>query len=158
MTGIAGAAQPPDPGIPGGDVHAYLENPQMMAEGQEEPHAHLRPYADVDSAVRGEERTPYTMSLDGEWRIAMAERPEEVPAGFPAKGYDTSSWRTVSVPHTWQTDGLDHPVLRNIATEIQPDDPPRVPRDVNPTAAYARDFDLPVDWIARAPRSCASKA
>ena len=33
----------------------------------------------------------------------------------------------MTVPHTWQTDGLDHPIFRNIATEVQPDDPPRVP-------------------------------
>ncbi|WP_374202882.1 glycoside hydrolase family 2 TIM barrel-domain containing protein [Saccharothrix sp. S26] len=132
------------------DLYSYLENPGMVAEGQERPHAYLPPYADVDSAVRGDERSPYTQSLDGTWRIAMAKRPEEVPSGFHADGYDTSGWREVSVPHTWQTDGLDHPIFRNIATEIQPDDPPRVPRDVNPTAAYARDFDVPADWAGRA--------
>ena len=79
----------------------------------------------------------------------MADLPEHVPAGFHADGYDTSGWPTARVPHTWQTDGLDHPIFRNIATEIQPDDPPRVPRDVNPTAAYARDFDVPADWQRR---------
>ncbi|MBP2336870.1 beta-galactosidase [Saccharothrix coeruleofusca] len=131
------------------DLYSYLENPALVGEGQEPHHAHLRPYRDVEQAVRREERTPYTRSLDGRWRIAMADRPEEVPAGFHADGYDTSGWREVSVPHTWQTDGLDHPIFRNIATEIQPDDPPRVPRDINPTGAYTRDFDLPDDWRDR---------
>ncbi|WP_093420584.1 glycoside hydrolase family 2 TIM barrel-domain containing protein [Saccharopolyspora flava] len=145
----AAAAEPPGPGIPGGDVHAYLDDPQQVGEGQEAPHALLRPYDDVEAAARGEERTPFTQSLDGQWRIAMADRPEDVPPGFYAEGYDTSGWRAVTVPHTWQTDGLDHPMFRNIATEVQPDDPPRVPRDVNPTAAYTRDFDLPADWEPR---------
>lgn len=134
---------------PGQDVYAYLDNPEMVAEGQEPHHAFLRPYASTASAARGEERSPYVRSLDGEWRIAMADLPEHVPAGFQADGYDTSSWRKVKVPHTWQTDGLDHPIFRNIATEIQPDDPPRVPRDINPTGAYTRDFDLPADWARR---------
>ncbi|WP_184918841.1 glycoside hydrolase family 2 TIM barrel-domain containing protein [Saccharothrix ecbatanensis] len=142
-SGAASAAGPP------GDLYSYLEDPGMVAEGQERAHAYLRPYADVDSAVRRDENSPYTRSLDGTWRIAMAKLPEEVPAGFHADGYDTSEWREVSVPHTWQTDGLDHPIFRNIATEIQPDDPPRVPRDINPTGAYTRDFDLPADWADR---------
>jgi beta-galactosidase len=139
----ASAADPPP------DVHAYLEDPRMVAEGQEPPHAFLRPHVDTASAARRDERTPYTLPLDGQWRIAMADRPADVPARFYADGYDTSGWRTVSVPHTWQTDGLDHPMFRNIATEMRPDDPPRVPRDVNPTGAYARDFDVPADWTRR---------
>ncbi|WNV85981.1 glycoside hydrolase family 2 TIM barrel-domain containing protein [Umezawaea sp. Da 62-37] len=132
-----------------GDVYSYLEDPTVVSEGQEPPHADLLPYSDVGAAARGDERTPYALPLDGSWKIAMAKTPEEVPAGFYADGYDTSAWRTVSVPHTWQTDGLDHPVFRNIATEIQPDDPPRVPRDINPTGAYTRDFDLPAGWTRR---------
>lgn len=153
LTGVvtppSALAEPTGPS--GGDLYAaYLDNPGMIGEGQEPHHSFLRPYASTASAARGQERSPYVRSLDGEWRIAMADLPEHVPAGFQARGYDTSSWRTVRVPHTWQTDGLDHPIFRNIATEIQPDDPPRVPRDINPTAAYTRDFDVPSDWARRA--------
>jgi hypothetical protein len=53
------------------------------------------------------------------------------------------------VPHTWQTAGLDHPVFRNIAEEVWPDDPPFTPKDVNPTGAYVRDFDVPANWRDR---------
>ncbi|RZQ65776.1 glycoside hydrolase family 2 TIM barrel-domain containing protein [Amycolatopsis suaedae] len=134
---------------PPGDLYSYLEDPSKVGENQEPAHASLLPYADADSAAKGAPETPFTRSLDGQWRIAMADRPEEVPAGFHADGYDVSDWRQVNVPHTWQTDGLDHPIFRNIATEIQPDDPPKVPRDVNPTGAYVRDFDLPADWSGR---------
>ncbi|MBP2327449.1 beta-galactosidase [Kibdelosporangium banguiense] len=140
---VSAAADPPP------DVQSYLDDPRKVAEGQEPPHAFLRPYPDIASAVRRDERSPYTMSLDGKWRIAMADNPKQVPAGFYGDGYDTSAWREVSVPHTLQTDGLDHPIFRNIATEIQPDNPPKVPQDVNPTAAYARDFDLPAGWTQR---------
>ncbi|MEV7552028.1 glycoside hydrolase family 2 TIM barrel-domain containing protein [Amycolatopsis sp. NPDC089917] len=146
---LVAAGSPAAAGGPPGDVQSYLDDPRKVSEGQEPPHAFLRPYADVSAAARGDERSPYTRSLDGKWRIAMADNPSQVPAGFHDDGYDASSWREVSVPHTWQTDGLDHPIFRNIATEIQPDDPPRVPRDVNPTGAYVRDFDLPGDWTKR---------
>jgi beta-galactosidase len=132
---------------PPGDLYSYLENPAMVGENQEPAHARLTPYPDAAAAKRGE--SPYAMSLDGTWRIAMADRPEDVPPGFHDDGYDTSGWREVSVPHTWQTDGLDHPIFRNIATEMQPDDPPHIPRDINPTGAYIRDFDVPADWDGR---------
>ena len=135
---VAAAAGPPS------DVYQYLENPEMTGEGQEPHHAAL-PQLDLaaDNDVK------WTASLDGAWKIKMSDRPEQVPAGFYAEGYDTAGWRTVTVPHTWQTDGLDHPVFRNIPTEMWPDDPPKVPHDVNPTGAYVRTFDLPRDWKDR---------
>ncbi|WP_370944580.1 glycoside hydrolase family 2 TIM barrel-domain containing protein [Amycolatopsis sp. cg5] len=137
---------------PPGDVHSYLENPQMVGEGQEPHHAGLRQYDDTRQALAADNDVSagrWTRSLDGAWRIHMSDRPEQVPAGFFAEGYDTSGWRTVSVPHTWQTDGLDHPIFRNIPTEMWPDKPPAVPHDVNPTGAYVRGFDLPADWQGR---------
>ncbi|GAA1678295.1 glycoside hydrolase family 2 TIM barrel-domain containing protein [Kribbella yunnanensis] len=137
------AAEPPP------DVYQYVENPEIVGEGQQAPHAELRPYADAAAAVRAGKETPWTRSLDGKWRIQMADRPEDVPAGFHADGYDTSGWREVDVPHTWQTDGLDHPIFRNIPTEMWPDNPPKVPHDVNPTAAYVREFDVPKNWRDR---------
>src|SRR5262245_25189011 len=79
-------------GVPGGDVYAYLENPQMTGEGQEPHHAFLRPFASTASAGKGEEKSPYVRSLNGEWRIEMADLPEHAPAGFQAADYDTSGW------------------------------------------------------------------
>ncbi|KIF78761.1 glycoside hydrolase [Streptomyces sp. 150FB] len=130
------------------DVYAYLDDPEMTGEGQERPHAELRPYADERSAAEHGEQTPYTRTLDGAWRISMADRPADVPENFYAADYDTDAkgWTSVQVPHTWQTDGLDHPVFRNIAEEVWPDDPPHTPKDVNPTGAYVRDFDVPDNW------------
>ena len=133
------AAANPRLAAPPPDVYTYLDDPEKTAEGQEPPHAVLRP-ADTRR---------WTRSLDGEWRLKMAERPGEVPAGFYAEGYDTSGWPKVKVPHTWQSDRLDHPVFRNIPTEMWPDDPPRTPRDINPTGAYVRTLDIPRDWDGR---------
>ena len=130
-------------------MYRYLEDPRMTGEGQQPHHAELRPYSSVQEALRGKESTPFTRTLDGDWRIRMHDLPEQVPAGFEKPGYDTSRWKTVTVPHTWQTDGLDHPMYRNTVEEIWPDDPPKVPRDVNPTAAYVKSFFVPDDWKER---------
>ncbi|MFC5748543.1 glycoside hydrolase family 2 TIM barrel-domain containing protein [Actinomadura rugatobispora] len=136
---VQGAATATPRLAPPPDAYTYLDDPEMVAEGQEPAHAVLRP-ADARR---------WTRSLDGEWRLKMAERPAEVPAGFHGKGYDTSAWPKVTVPHTWQSDRLDHPVFRNIPTEVWPDDPPRTPRDINPTGAYVRTLDIPRDWDGR---------
>ncbi|TWP54398.1 glycoside hydrolase family 2 [Lentzea tibetensis] len=131
------------------DVHRYLEDPRMTGEGQQPHHAELRPYSSVQQALRGDERTPYTASLDGEWRVHMSDLPEQVPTGFYEPDFDVRSWQAVRVPHTLQTDGLDHPMFRNTVEEIWPDNPPNVPRDINPTAAYVRSFEVPQQWDGR---------
>jgi beta-galactosidase len=131
------------------DVYSYLDDPRRVAEHQETPHAELRPYADLAAARDNAAASPWVTSLDGTWKIAMADKPADVPAGFFTDGYDTAAWRSVAVPHTWQADGLDHPIFRNIATEMTPDAPPTVPRDVNPTGAYVRTFDVPQNWTTR---------
>ncbi len=135
------------------DVFRYLEDPGMTAEGQQAPHSLLRPYADARTAVRdaGEHAaaSPWTASLNGDWRLRVVERPDAVPAGFHAAGYDVSRWPKATVPHTWQSDFIDHPMFRNIPEEIYPDDPPKVPHDVNPTGAYVRDFQIPRSWDGR---------
>ncbi|MGN9911494.1 glycoside hydrolase family 2 TIM barrel-domain containing protein [Phytohabitans sp. LJ34] len=135
------------------DVYRYLDDPGMTGEGQEAPHAMLRPYADArtaaDDVTEHSARSPWTSTLDGEWRLSVADRPEEVPAGFHGADYDVSGWPVAKVPHTWQSDFVDHPMFRNIPEEIWPDDPPRVPRDVNPTGAYVREFDVSRSWSGR---------
>ncbi len=64
----------------------------MVGEGQETPHAVLRPYDDVRQAIGGES-SRWTKSLDGDWRFALADRPDEVPEDFYKPGFDTSGWR-----------------------------------------------------------------
>ncbi|MFF3767422.1 glycoside hydrolase family 2 TIM barrel-domain containing protein [Streptomyces sp. NPDC001922] len=123
------------------DVNSYLEDPERTEEGQEPPHARLQP--------DGPDRGTWQRSLDGRWRFALGDRPEDVPRGFWEKDHDTSGWKSVQVPHTWQTDDLDHPVFRNVQSEVSPDDPPKVPRDTNPTGAYVRTVDVPKSWDGR---------
>lgn len=136
----AAAGPPRADGFPA-EVHSYLEDPERTEEGQVPPHARL------PEAGAGADR--WERSLDGRWRFALADRPESAPAGFWKEGYDTSAWKEVSVPHTWQTDDLDHPLFRNVQSEMVPDAPPKVPRDTNPTGAYVRDIEVPAGWEGR---------
>ncbi|MCA2214199.1 glycoside hydrolase family 2 TIM barrel-domain containing protein [Jidongwangia harbinensis] len=151
----AGPVRAPAPDPDGGprtaaDVYRYLEDPELTGEGQEEPHVDLRPYAGARQAVADlTERNaanPNVRTLNGDWRLKIFDRPDDVPAEFRTAGFDASAWPAATVPHTWQSDFTDHPMFRNIPTDVAPDDPPRVPRDVNPTGAYVRTVDLPADW------------
>jgi beta-galactosidase len=76
LVAVPAAADPP------ADVYTYLENPEMVAEGQEQPHVELRPYGDAAAARAGGDATPWTRSLDGDWKLNMSQRPEDVPRGF----------------------------------------------------------------------------
>lgn len=143
------AAAVPSQAPRGEEVYRYLDDPRKLGEGQTTPHVLLRPYADAAAAARGGEQTPYVLGLDGAWRVKVFDHPREVPDSFHAADFDASSWRSVQLPHTLQSDGLDHPMFRNNAEELWPDDPPNTPRDVNPTAAYVREFELPADWRQR---------
>ncbi|MBO2448879.1 hypothetical protein J4573_17375 [Actinomadura barringtoniae] len=144
LPGKATATSPKSPKAPRravvapSDPYTYLDDPQMVSEGQEPPHAMLRPREQA-----------WSRPLDGDWRLKVVERPDQVPAGFYQQGYDVSKWPSAKVPHTWQSDRLDHPVFRNIPTEVWPDDPPKTPRDINPTGAYVKRLDVPKDWGGR---------
>ena len=143
-TADSAAGRAPDAGKFPADVHSYLEDPEKTGEGQEPPHTRLKP--------TGADAEKWQRSLDGSWRFALADKPEDAPAGFWKEDYDASSsqgFQRVKVPHTWQTDDLDHPIFRNIDGEIVPEKPPKVPRDVNPTGAYLRDVQVPKSWDGR---------
>jgi beta-galactosidase len=146
VVGPALAADGPD------DVYSYLDDPGRVSEGQVAPHTRLWPYADDASAARGAGSsgaagTPYVRSLDGTWKFRLFDKPSQVPSGF--QDSSGASWSTVQVPHTWQSDFLDHPVFRNISEEVWPDVPPKTPRDVNPTGAYLKTFELPRNETGR---------
>ncbi|HEX8346298.1 MAG TPA: glycoside hydrolase family 2 TIM barrel-domain containing protein, partial [Actinoplanes sp.] len=149
----AALAAPVDPaGGPktAAEVYSYLDNPQLTGEGQQSPHVDLRPYSDARTAAADiterNARNANVKSLNGDWKLKIFNRPDDVPAEFRGAGFNAAAWPKAGVPHTWQSDFIDHPIFRNIPTEIVPDDAPRVPRDVNPTGAYVKTVDLPRDW------------
>ncbi|CAM5231431.1 Beta-galactosidase [Streptomyces violaceorubidus] len=83
--------------------------------GTEPPHATLTPYADVEQALAGDRaRSPYRLSLDGTWKFAYADRPEDRDADFHRTDVDDGDWETIPVPSVWQLHGHDFPIYLNI--------------------------------------------
>ncbi|MFD3312230.1 glycoside hydrolase family 2 TIM barrel-domain containing protein [Streptomyces sp. NPDC058694] len=125
--------------------------------GTEPPHTTLTPYADVGQALAGDRtRSPYRMSLDGRWRFAYADRPDDRDTDFHRTDVDDSSWDTIPVPSVWQMQGYDRPIFVNITypwwgpnglgEEAQP---PAAPTRFNPVGQYRRTFTVPRGWAGR---------
>ncbi|MCD7436921.1 DUF4981 domain-containing protein [Streptomyces lincolnensis] len=125
--------------------------------GSEPPHATLMPYATLGQALAADRtRSPYRQSLDGRWKFAYADRPDDRDADFHRTDLDDSGWDTIPVPSAWQLHGYDAPIYVNITypwwgpngrgEEAQP---PAAPTRHNPVGQYRRTFTLPRDWDGR---------
>jgi beta-galactosidase len=155
--GLSTAAHPADgPGA----VAATPEwngNINVFRLGAEPPHTTLMPYADVRQALAADRTgSSYRLSLDGRWKFAHADRPDDRDPDFYRTDVDDSDWDTIPVPSAWQLHGYDRPIYINITypwwgpnglgEEAQP---PVAPTRYNPVGQYRRTFTVPRDWSGR---------
>ncbi|MGD9100574.1 MAG: glycoside hydrolase family 2 TIM barrel-domain containing protein, partial [Anaerolineae bacterium] len=130
------------------------ENHRVVGRNKQPGHVPLTPYTDEPLALTGErEASPYLASLNGDWKFHYAANPALAPQGFYEAEFDDAAWDSISVPSNWQLpgrgrQGYDKPIYVNSQYPF-PVDPPRVPRDDNPTGSYRRRFTLPEEWEGR---------
>nr|WP_256251781.1 glycoside hydrolase family 2 TIM barrel-domain containing protein [Streptomyces sp. yr375] len=125
--------------------------------GTEAPHTTLMPYADLAQALAADRtRSPYRLSLDGTWKFAHADRPDDRDADFHRTDLDDSDWDTLPVPAAWQLHGYDRPIYINVtypwwgANGLGEDaQPPHAPTRYNPVGQYRRTFTVPDGWARR---------
>lgn len=111
----------------------------------EKPHATYTPYYLLSDA-ESEQESPMVKNLNGTWKFKYVKNPITVPKGFYETKYNISGWDNIQVPGNWQLQGnYDPPVFTNIKYPFEPD-PPRVPKDYNPTGLYATSFTIPAEW------------
>ncbi|MDB6080100.1 MAG: glycoside hydrolase family 2 barrel, partial [Akkermansiaceae bacterium] len=101
------------------------------------------------------EKSPYFQSLDGKWKFNWVATPAERPADFFKPAFDTSRWKDIDVPSSWQLQGYGTPIYTNYTYPFK-FDPPRVmgepPKDWtafhdrNPVGSYKRSFTVPENW------------
>ncbi|MBN2450729.1 MAG: DUF4981 domain-containing protein [Lentisphaeria bacterium] len=125
------------------------ETPEITAVNRLPAHSCLLPFPDVDSAVgRDRGRTPWYQCLDGEWRFALLDCPEEAVDAFLSPDLDDRAWLSIPVPSNWTLQGLrDKPIYTNVKMPFA-NRPPLVPKR-NPTGVYRRHFCLPEGWLGR---------
>lgn len=120
----------------------YHQNPATLHVGCEKPRAYFIPYADEETALKGNRNaSPRFVSLCGDWDFAFYPSLRELP-DFTEEGFACET-RKLNVPRSWQTMtgwGLDTPNYVNVQYPI-PVDPPFVP-DENPCGLYSRTVYL----------------
>ena len=113
------------------DLYHYIENLDVFEYGQEEARAYYIP--------------GHHILLNGQWKFFYGDTPQEIPANFYEEKFSDAKWATIDVPSNWEMRGYGDPLFRNVAAPFQAD-PPKTPRDYNPTGAYRTTFTIPSDW------------
>lgn len=138
--------QPPANGYP-----EWNNNPEIFQINRMEAHASMMPYSTVEEALAGNKTaSAYYMPLNGTWKFAFAETPEQRCKDFYKLDYDSSSWAELPVPSHWQFHGYDYPQYTNVRypwAESEPElQPPFAPTRYNPVGSYIRTFAVPEAW------------
>ncbi|MFE3826127.1 glycoside hydrolase family 2 TIM barrel-domain containing protein [Streptomyces sp. NPDC059092] len=125
--------------------------------GAEPAHTTLMPYATLGQALAADRtRSPYRLTLDGTWKFAYADRPDDRDVDFHRTDLDDASWNSIPVPSAWQLHGYDFPIYVNITYpwwgpngQGEEARPPVAPTRYNPVGQYRRTFTVPRDWAGR---------
>ncbi len=131
------------------DIYSYLENTSVFELNQEEGHVPIIPFTTVDQAIVNDiGKNPNYLSLNGIWKFNYSDTPEGVIPDFYKESFSDRKWDTIRVPSNWEMKGYGDPLFRNVTTPFRPD-PPRTPREYNPTGSYRRTFTVPASWKSR---------
>ncbi len=113
------------------DLYHFIENLDVFEYGQEESRAYYIP--------------GHHVLLNGNWKFCYADTPQKIPANFYEEKYSDAKWATIDVPSNWEMRGYGDPLFRNVSAPFKAD-PPKTPRDYNPTGAYRTTFTIPAEW------------
>lgn len=131
------------------NIYKFIENTDMFELNQVEGHTPFVPFSTTVEALQNNRKSSGNfLSLNGTWKFFFAETPEGTPVDFFSEKFNDRKWDTIHVPSNWEMQGFGDPLFRNVTTPFKPD-PPRVPREYNPTGSYRRIFNVPASWKYR---------
>ena len=114
----------------------WLEDPETVEVNREKAHS------DHAFRVNGVSSRQY---LNGVWKFAYTEKPEERQADFYKEDFCTDSWADITVPGHIQLQGYGKPQYTNIAYPWEGREslvPPQIPKSFNPVGSYVKYFDF----------------
>lgn len=120
-------------------LRGYHKDPEIVRVNELPDHAYFIPFDTVTAAGSPRECSPYFHSLCGSWQFRWKPSIYEMEDFF-TEGFDTSDFKSVTVPECWQTHGADYTQYQSSPYPFITD-PPHIP-EKNPAAAYVKDFDI----------------
>ncbi|MBR5457307.1 MAG: beta-galactosidase, partial [Kiritimatiellae bacterium] len=132
------------------------ENMEVNSRNRMPASSYVLPLADekdaFDDAI--EVKTPYKLSLNGDWKFKWVGDPARRPSDFWNIGFDDSRWGTIDVPSCVEMRGYGVPHYTNIRYPHKKSWPKILDRDTgladfNPVSSYRRTFTLPENWDGR---------
>lgn len=135
------------------------ENPRVNSINREQAHATMTPFPSAADALKSGAQSPFTLSLNGNWKFNWVKEPSLRPTDFFKPDYDVSAWKEIPVPSNWEMQGYGTPIYTNAKYPFKMD-APRVtsePEDKtwtaysqrDPVGSYRRTFTLPDSWNGR---------
>ena len=101
-----------------------------------------------------EPETPWKKSLNGDWKISWAGRPQDRVKDFWQAGFDDSKWLTIDVPSCVEMRGFGSPGYTNVKYPHKMAWPKILDRDTgkgdyNPVSSSRTTFEVPSAWAGR---------
>lgn len=149
------------------------ESVEELALNKEYPRAYFFSFDNEAQAAQVRpEKSPYWLSLNGQWRFHWCKTPDERPNDFYKTNYDASGWDMTPVPSNWNVQGIQKdgklkyglPIYVNQPVifyhERKVDDwrqgvmrtPPQTWTTYeyrNEVGSYIRYFEVPREWKGR---------
>ena len=126
---------------------SHLFNPRLTSLRRLEARGNLQAFPDQGALQTG--ASPWRVSLDGDWRFQLAERPEAAPVDWTSSDKTQAPWRDIKVPGVWtRQDTGDLPHYANWQMPFECQKPPAVPES-NPTGLYRTTISVPEFWQDR---------
>lgn len=114
----------------------WLKNPEIFEVNREKAHSD-HSYTTKDGNLR--------QSLNGTWKFAYNEHPDNRPADFYMVDFDVTSFDEIKVPGHIQLQGYDKPQYVNTQYPWEGHEqlvPPQIPKKRNPVGSYVKFFDV----------------
>ena len=132
------------------------ENPLVNSENRLPARAYSMPLAKAADALTDalEPKTPYRISLNGDWRFRWCGCPAQRTVDFWKPDFDDSAWDVIDVPSCVELRGFGSPNYTNVGYPHAKKPPFIRDRqsgkdDFNPVSSYRRTFAVPEAWKGR---------
>ena len=125
------------------------ETPEITNINRIPMHGAEIPFAKVsDDNFCNYEKSPYYMSLDGDWKFKLFRSVDNIPENVFKKDFNDTKYQDMPVPSNWTLHSLkDFPIYTNSKMPFD-NNSPVVPAD-NPTGIYRTKFTVPAEWQNR---------